>query len=348
MSSGRARRTPELFGEVLVEYGALARRALFAFLPDREPRQYLYDLIRDYPGRGGRYMRPALHIAAARAYGASLDQAMDTAAAIELLHNALLVLDDIQDGSEERRGAPTLHRVHGIPMALNAGSSMSILSLVPLLRNVVTSGPEVALWVFEAAIAMAQHCAEGQALELGWRRDNRTDITERDYLEMVLRKTCSYSTIFPIRAGVMVGLRRREVPDSVVRYAFLTGAAFQIQDDLLNVSVFDPRYGKEPFGDLWEGKRTLLTIHLLRSCTAPERTRVEALLARPRPEKTSDDISEMVELLRKYGSAEHARRAAQALVGAAQLEFERAFGHLPATRDKRFLEGFCTWVIEQG
>jgi len=65
-------------------------------------------------------MRPSLCIATARAYGATLDDALGTAVAIELLHNALLIHDDIEDESEERRGRPALHQLHGIPLAINA------------------------------------------------------------------------------------------------------------------------------------------------------------------------------------------------------------------------------------
>ncbi len=206
-------RTPSVVTELLGEYGKIAREALLAFLPKREPRKYLYDQLADYPSRASRYMRPAICIATARAFGAAPDAALNTAISIELLHNALLIVDDIQDESEERRGAPTLHRATGLPIALNVGSTMTVLSLVPLLGNVTTCGPHVALWIFERAIEVAQQCAEGQALELGWRFDNRLDLTDAEYLGMVLRKTCSYSTMLPLRAGAMIGSRRRDVPD---------------------------------------------------------------------------------------------------------------------------------------
>ena len=108
---------------MLREYGDLTRAALKQYLPSREPRRYLYDLLRDYPQRGGKMMRPSMCIAAARLFGAPLENAMHTAVAIEILHNALLIHDDIEDGSEERRGQPTLHMLHGMPLALNAGDS---------------------------------------------------------------------------------------------------------------------------------------------------------------------------------------------------------------------------------
>jgi geranylgeranyl diphosphate synthase type II len=331
----------------MAEYAARTRAAVLEFLPDREPRRYLYDLIGDYPRRGGRGMRPAICIASARAHGAPLERALHTATFIELLHNSLLVLDDIQDGSEERRGRPTLHRLHGVPVAINVGSTMSILSLVPLLRNLETCGPRVALWIFERAIDVARHCAEGQALELGWRLDNRLDVTERDYLDLVLRKTCAYSTIFPIRAGAMMALRAREVEDATLRYGFLLGTAFQIQDDILNIEGDHDQYGKELGGDLLEGKRTLLTCRLLACATPAERELVGAFMGMEREKKTRQDLRRMLALVRRYDCVEYARAFAQGLVGAALHEFSRGLEHLPPSRDKEFLRGLSTWIIEQ-
>lgn len=340
-------KTPPLVRELMVEYGGRAREALLRFLPSREPRRYLYDLVREYPERAGRGMRATILMASARAHGASVESAIDTATFVELLHNSLLVLDDIQDGSEERRGQPTLHRKYGTPIALNVGSTMSVLSLVPLLRNLQTCGPFVSLWIFERAIEVAQHCAEGQSLELGWRLDNSMDTTEKDYLTLALRKTCSYSTIFPIRAGAMIALRSRDVPASTLRYAYLIGAAFQIQDDVLNIAGDHTQYGKELGGDLLEGKRTLLTCRLLACASPDERTFIQTFLGTEREQKRPGDLARMLTLMDTYECARYAQRFAQGLVGAALHEFSLALEQLPASRDKEFLRGLSTWVIEQ-
>jgi geranylgeranyl diphosphate synthase type II len=339
--------TPAVVHELLGEYGMLTRDALLAWLPKREPRRYLYDLIADYPSRASRCMRPAICIASARAHGAPIERALASAVSIELLHNALLVVDDIQDGSEQRRGQPTLHRLHGIPVALNVGSTMSILSLVPLLHNVSACGPEIALWIFERAIEVAQQCAEGQALELGWRLDNRLDVTDEEYLAMVLRKTCSYSTMFPMRVGAVIGSGRRDGGDGAVKFAFLLGAAFQIQDDLLNVCGDEASYGKEHAGDLLEGKRTLLTIRLLERCSEDQRRRIADFMGTPRDRKCRETAGWILTLLDRYSCVDDVRRYAQALVGAAMAEFDRALEPLPESRDKEFLRGLVPWVIEQ-
>src|SRR5262249_21161179 len=104
-----------LIQEVLSEYGELTRKHMQIYLPNAEPRSYLYELLADYPKRGGKMLRSSLCIAMARATGAAIEDAVASAVGIELLHNALLVHDDVEDESDERRGTPTLHTLCGIP-----------------------------------------------------------------------------------------------------------------------------------------------------------------------------------------------------------------------------------------
>jgi len=331
---------------MLREYGDLTRAALTRYLPSREPRRYLYDLLSDYPQRGGKMMRPSICIAAARLFGAPLEDAMRTAVAIELLHNALLIHDDIEDGSEQRRGRPTLHRLHGVPLALNAGDTLTLMSFRPLVENRGQIGERLTLRIIEETERMARECAEGQAMELGWRRYNTTEVGDADYLEMVLKKTCWLATIYPIRVGALIGSRGSVDLDPFVRYGFFLGAAFQIQDDLLNL-VGDEGYGKEINGDIWEGKRTLMLIHTIRESTPEERKRLSAILRGPREERTPSEVKWIRRLMDKYGCAEYARKIAHGLAGAALHEYSLLSVGLPDSRDKSFLEQLVTWVIER-
>jgi len=336
--------TASLVSTKLHEYGDMTRAALRRYLPEREPRRYLYDLLADYPQRGGKMMRPSLCIATARLFGAPIEQALPTAIAIELLHNALLIHDDIEDGSEKRRGRPTLHLLHGVPLALNAGDTLTLMALRPLIENRTVMGEGVALMIISETERMARECAEGQAMELGWRHYNATEIGDAEYLEMVLKKTCWLATIFPIRVGALIGSRGVADPESFLRFGFFLGAAFQIQDDLLNL-IGDERYGKEKDGDLWEGKRTLMLIRALRESNSNEHERLCALLCRSREQRSLEDVIWMRWLIEKYDGATYARQFAQELAGAALHEFSLLSAGLPDSHDKLFLEQMATWVI---
>ena len=338
--------TPKLVSETLREYGTITRDALKDYLPSGEPQRYLYDLLADYPQRGGKMMRPSLCIATARAFGARLEDALRTAVAIELLHNALLIHDDIQDGSEERRGQPTLHVLHGVPLALNAGDLLAFRVLRPLMDNSRTIGPRLATRILEETERMISESAEGQALELGWCRENVTDLDDADYFEMVLKKTCWLAAIYPSRVGALIGTRDSIDLEPFIRFGFFLGTAFQIQDDILNL-IADKRYGKERDGDLWEGKRTLMIIRLFREATPDERARLSTLLQMSREERTTDQVCWMRQLIDKYDGIEYARQIAHGLAGAALHEHSLIYAELPDSRDKQFIEGLATWIFER-
>lgn len=339
-------RTAALVPEVLREYGAATRAALKAYLPSGFPRRHLYDLLADYPARGGKMMRPSICIATARVFGASLEDALRSAVAIELMHNALLIHDDIQDGSELRRGGPTLHALHGVPLAINAGDSLLLLSLRPLLDNVGSIGPQLAIGILQETERMAWESAEGQAMELGWRRENCTDLSDGDYLTMVLKKTAWLGVIYPSRVGALIGTRDRTALERFVRFGFFLGAAFQIQDDLLNL-VADRSYGKELNGDILEGKRTLMLIDVYRRCTDAERVRLAGLMGLPREARQPEHVEWVLELMESCGSVDYARSVAHGLAGAALHEYACIYDGLPESRDKQFIHGLVTWVFER-
>ena len=336
-----------LVHDTLAEYGALIRTRLPDYLPKGEPARWLYDLLPDYPNRGGKMMRPALCIAATRAFGGSLDQAIKSAVSLELLHNALLIHDDIQDESEERRGKPALNAMLGVPLALNVGDVLALASLRPLAENLETLGPRLALAVYAETERMAWESAEGQALELGWRRDNVEDVGETDYLVMVMKKTCWLSTIYPLRVGALIASRGAADLDALTRLGFFLGAAFQIQDDILNLEP-DETYGKEINGDLYEGKRTLMLIRTAGACEPEERRRLFAFLGKPRLERDKAEVAWLRELMQRHDVIAYARGVARGLAGAALHEWDSAFAGLPDSRDARFIAGIADWIFRRG
>ena len=338
--------TPKLIPEMLKEYGVMTREAIQTYLPTGMPRQYLYDLLSDYPERGGKMMRSTICLATARAFGSRLEDALLSAVAIELLHNALLIHDDIEDGSEERRGRPTLHKLHGIPLALNAGDTLSLLSLRPLMDNMQRIGPGLALSIFKETERVAWESAEGQAMELGWCRDNCNDLNDQDYLVMVLKKTCWLAIIHPSRIGALIGTRGRINLQPFIRFGFFLGSAFQIQDDVLNLFA-DDRYGKEINGDIWEGKRTLMFIHTYQKANPKERQRLGEIMTLSRDQRTPEQVTWVRQLMDIYGAVEHARRIAHGLAGAALKEYASIYDSLPDSRDKQFIRGLPTWVFER-
>jgi geranylgeranyl diphosphate synthase type II len=270
----------------------------------------LYDLILDYPLRGGKALRPALSIATCLGLGGHLEAVLPTAATLELYHNAFLIHDDIEDESWWRRGKPTLHIDHGVPIAVNVGDAMLSLSLQPLLDNVERVGLGPALRILRAVAKMTRMTVDGQALELEWVRSNTWRLNDADYLNMVELKTSWYTFITPLQAGAIAA---GAAPERMAAFESLgrhLGAAFQITDDLLNLRADPQEYGKEIGGDLWEGKRTLMLLHTLRCAEPKDQERAVAILAKRRPGPDGElGLHELLDRLTVCGQLSQSGRA---------------------------------------
>jgi len=332
---------------LLQSYKEQATQAIFHYIPKKEPYRYLYNLIPIYPQRSGKGLRPSLCIATCRAFGGPLEKILRTATCIELFHNAFLVHDDIEDGSEYRRGEPTLHADYGIGIALNVGDAMNVLSIKPLMDNLRFLGPHMTWRVFGEIEHMVRESVEGQAIELGWMHDNVCDLDEADYLRMILKKTCWYTCIHPCRIGALVGSDGSADLDAMNRFAYYMGAAFQIQDDVLNLIGEHTKYGKEIGGDIWEGKRTLILIHLLGHCSSEEKSSLAEFLATPRASRSVKRVQWVFRLMKKHRSIESARSSAHYLAGAALREFNVAFGGVPDGAEKRFIKDIILYMVHR-
>jgi geranylgeranyl diphosphate synthase, type II len=331
----------------LSTYRETTLASLLAAVPQREPQQHLYGPISSYLSRTGKAIRPALCLATCRAFGGDAADAQASAMAIEMLHNAFLVHDDIEDGSDLRRGQPAMHVEHGVPLAVNAGDMLTALSVRMLRQNLPRLGPRLTWRVYDEFEHLMQESLEGQAMELGWVRDNRCDLADEDYLRMVLKKTCWYSFIHPCRIGALIATKDRIEPDRFNRFGGYLGTAFQIQDDLLNLTGDEQQYGKEIGGDLLEGKRTLMLIHLLRHLDGREAARARDYLALPRADRQRADTQWLLEGMRAAGSFEYARARARQLAGATLYEFTRAFGDVPDSADKAFLHDVIVYMVNR-
>ena len=215
--------------------------------PSRPELEQFYALLRDYPERGGKRLRGLLLLLSAAAHGAPWEQGVGVAAALELFQNWVLIHDDIEDDSEDRRGSPALHKQVGLPVALNVGDALHIYMWRTLLRHVWNldaraGGQRQGQRLVETFEEMISRTAEGQHLDLTWVAEGRFDVTEADYLAMVTLKSAYYTVVAPLVLGALCAGAE---PDPRLSEAGLAlGVAFQIRDDVLNL-MRDVSYGKE-------------------------------------------------------------------------------------------------------
>ena len=333
--------------ETLKHYRDITLSTLLGALPSKEPREYLYDLLPEYPGRPGKGLRSALCIATCNAFGGNTESVLNTAATIELFHNAFLINDDIQDGSEFRRGDPTLHSTHGIGLAVNVSNAINLSCLRLLMDNRRILGPSLTWKIMDETENMLRQSLEGQSMELGWIRDNKCDLDQDDYFRMTLKKTAWYTCMYPCRVGALVAASGTVDLNRFYNFGAYLGAAFQIQDDILNLSGDYEKYGKEIYGDIWEGKRTLMLIHLLNNCSRKEKALLVQFLEKPRQDRNVDEVMMIRELMNGHECIVYARKAARYFAGAALQEYSVAFGDLPDTDEKAFLLDIVMYMIER-
>jgi geranylgeranyl diphosphate synthase type II len=263
---------------------------------------------------------------------------------IELLHNAFLIHDDIEDGSATRRGHPTLHELHGSPLAVNAGDALAVMALAPL-RDQGVLGARVTRQVADELLTMVRQTTEGQALELGWRRNNVVDLTTVDYMTLIAKKTCCYTTVGPLRMGALAGSRGTASLAALTRFGFYLGVAFQIRDDLLSVVGHDAEHGKDALDDIREGKRTLMLLQLLATATPAERAWLVGYLGSPESERAGDDVDRVWQLMLRCGSIEFTQQYAAAIELAAKAAFDAAFAEVPDSSHVRFIRALVPYML---
>lgn len=276
----------------------------------------LYKLLSDYPFRKGKGLRPTLCISVARGINGMGHAALISSTALELYHNAFLIHDDVEDGSENRRGKETLHQLIGIPRAVNIGDATNVLAVSTLLENLNEVGVAKALQIIHEIEQMARQSVEGQSMELDWVADNQFDLTDEDYFSMCTKKTCWYTFIAPCRIGYIVGaefwkdMDMHLHLDQLTQFGMYLGIAFQIQDDLLNLIGSEQKYGKEIAGDIYEGKRTIMLNHVIREA-GKNQDKIKAIIRKDRTDKTQEEVDFILAEMHRCGSIKYGQKIAK-------------------------------------
>lgn len=278
-------------------------------------RGYLYDPLARFTASGGKRVRPALCLLGAEAVGGRAEDALSCAVAVELFQSAALIHDDIADEGELRRGEPCLHRVEGTGLAINAGD-LALTQVFEAVLGDARLDAERRVRVLAELALMERHTLEGQALDLGWVRDGRWDVTPDDYAYMVTSKTAWYTVASPLVLGALAAGGSPAAADGLRSLGLAAGVAFQVQDDLLNLVGDAAAQGKDFRSDITEGKRTLAVVWALAHLGAVEREELIGLLGSHVTGAAEKDRA--VELIERGGGIERCRELAQERARAAQ------------------------------
>jgi geranylgeranyl pyrophosphate synthase len=296
----------------------------------------------DFLDRGGKRWRPYLFLLVAEALGAKPEKYLDLVLIPEVVHNGSIVVDDIEDDSEMRRGKPCLHKIFGIDVAINVGNFMYFFPLLPLYKNREKFDEKTFSKILEVYIQEMINIHIGQATDIGWHKGFAKEITEEQYLQMCAFKTGTLARMSAKIAAIVAGADDATV-EKIGRFAESIGIAFQIQDDILNVSESELAKGKGGIGeDITEGKRTLMVIYTLKKASEEDKKRLLEILDM----HTRDPqlIQEAIDILRKYDAINYAKEFARRLVRETWSGVDKI---LPESEAKRKLKAFADFLIER-
>jgi len=268
---------------------------------------------------GGKRIRPALLLLAAKLFDYKGTGAVKLASVVEIIHTATLVHDDIIDEAQIRRGRPAANTQWGNSKCVLAGDwlYMQAFKIAVQERN---------FRILDVLIDLTQQMVEGELLQM---EKLGKLISPQEHLDLIYRKTaCLFSVC--MRLGAILGGATAEQEERLAQYGRDLGMAFQIVDDVLDLTASESVLGKPVASDLREGKVTLAVIHALERCTPAETRQIEAVLR----ERAFDGVThtDILAILNRYGSLEyaskeatrHAKSAREALCTFPDSEIKRA------------------------
>jgi geranylgeranyl diphosphate synthase type II len=302
---------------------------LLHYIPSKQPHQH-YDIVRDYPKRKSSYRRPILLLLAGQMFGASFDQLRLPAAIYKLLEDWLLLEDDVIDQSDVRRGLPTIHRLHGNGTAVNAGDATSIVAW-RMANDYIGSIPQRAgERFFDVVYDVLDNTFAGQFLDSAFfsKPDSLENYGEDDYIEIAKKKTSFHAVCGPLYLGAVVaGAQDKDI--GVFRTIGIpAGIAYQMSNDLSGLVVAakkDPKL----YDDLYQPRLTIPLLYAYRKSRQQVRKTMDAVLNRPRCEKTTADITFMVRVLERTNALEYARRLLRCYIARTQSLINRYQNDLP-------------------
>lgn len=318
------------------------------------PPNYAYNLdalnkavaepIWEFLDRGGKRWRPALFLLICEALGKKSEDFVDFAIIPEVVHNGTLMVDDIEDASELRRGKPCTYKIYGLDIAINAGNSMYYLPLMPLIEKKAKVPPQKLCKVYEIYVQEMISLSLGQAMDIAWHRGlaNADEIDEKGYLQMCAYKTGTLARMAAKIAAVLADANE-ELVEKLGFFAESIGIAFQIQDDILDLTSGE--FAKKKGGrgqDITEGKRSLIVIHTLKVANNKDRNRlIEILNMHTSNQKL---VEEAISIMEKYDSINYAKNLAKEMVKNSWKKVEKL---LPASDAKEKLNAFAKFLIER-
>jgi geranylgeranyl pyrophosphate synthase len=301
----------------------------------------LSEPIWDFLERGGKRWRPALFLLLTEALSGDIDRVKDFVAIPELVHNGTLMVDDVEDLGELRRGKPCTHKIYGVDVAVNTGNFLYFIPLNVIKKNSDNFSAETIKKVYDVYAQEMINLSIGQAMDIWWHKGKAENVTEDQYLQMCAYKTGTLARMSAKLAAVLSDASNEEI-EKIGRFAETIGVAFQIQDDLLSANCEGFQCNKGFGDDVTEGKRTLMVIHTLNNASEEDKSRLLEILGIHTHE--NDLCIEVLDILKKYDAVNYAKEYARKLMTEAWQEVEPV---LKESEAKNTLKSFADFLINR-
>ncbi|MEM1689420.1 MAG: polyprenyl synthetase family protein [Candidatus Hadarchaeales archaeon] len=314
--------------ENLKEKIELVEREIERWAPRSIKPEPLGNSMRHLFSAGGKRLRPCLLLLSCEAVGGKVEDALEAAAAVEILHTFTLIHDDVMDRDELRRGVKTVHVLWGIPMAIIAGDALFAKVFEALSENVrrLRLSAEKAVEIFRTISVASFEICRGQAMDVLMVQKDR--VSEEEYLKMVSGKTGALLDA-SMKIGAIIGGGKEKEISALSTFGRKIGIAFQIRDDVLGIIGEESKFGKPIGSDIREGKRTLPIIYALRHLPLEKKKMVEEVLGEGKISRKK--LEKVINLLEECGAIEYSSKLALELVDEAKKE-------LSVIRDSRAKE----------
>ena len=297
-SSGNNGHSYSNFNELIAAYKPLIYQKICEYVPMKEPADH-YKIMRDYIDRQGKYARPGLLVLVGLMYGAKPEDLILPAAAQQLSEDWILMQDDAEDDSELRRGKPAAQKLYGWVHSINATNTGQIAMWKMLKDYIMNGDARNGNLLYEKFYEMLAYTIEGQYVENHFIHDvkNIDKASEDLYMRIVDSKTCFYTVHGPMQLGaIAAGHGDPKTLQMLKEIGTETGIAFQIVDDILDMTADETKFGKKRLGDLYEGKLTPMVLHAYKNANSEEMGRMAAIYRKKRHDKTEDEIKFIEEL----------------------------------------------------
>jgi len=243
-------------------------------------------------------------------WNGKIEEVLNTAAAMQISEEWILIHDDVEDDSEERRGQLTLHKKYSFGHAVNAGDALFAIQQKAITNNFGVLSPKIAKNIADEFFLIMSRTTIGQGVEISYIKDKIVEYSDEDWFFIADSKSSYYTVAGPIRLGAIIAGATENQLNDLAEFGKNLGRSFQIIDDILDITSNFKGLKNQKGNDVYEGKRTLILGHLLRTIKGENKKKVIEIILKNRSYKSATEVDWVIQQMHLYGSIDYSKKIA--------------------------------------